>query len=392
MSKWSKEDVEKYESILREASSVDEALRIIQKRFGVELSRHALRRALLSQSNASPADFVASRHQPPAPPPEPPRKKLDPELQRLVDAVRRKSLTATELCDVLDLSPKRLSALIEKAQRAGYGVDVSHDHIGLNVTSAQQDEWSLQPKNFKTGELQKIGIISDIHFGSRYCLREQVEQFVVNLHAMGIQDIFCPGDLLEGCYKHAHFELSAVAWDDQAEEALRHLPVLPGLKYHFIDGNHDYTWSDRNGYDSGKALVSLARSYGREDLHYYGARGTLINYGGTRIELWHPKKNLGYALSYGLQNHIRDTHPSRVPDLLFAGHWHRYVKFRQQNTWAFASGTFQHGDSPFGRSLGGDVAVGGLVVSWKKDSDGVIRHLNDEFHVIDYEVPEITVH
>lgn len=396
MAKWSKEEVENYTKILGRSPTVDEALATIRRETGVRISRHELRRALLAYRDRSPSEFLGGPTVTTPSAKEEERrwaKHDDPLVQKLMTAIRKKDASFRDLCDQLDLSPKKLEELLDAAMESGFQISVNRDRIGMTpkTTSTPSGEWELSSANFAPGEEQRIAVISDIHFGSKYCLREQVRSFVTNAYRQGIREIFCPGDLLEGCYKHARFELSAVGWDEQAAECLDYLPELEGLTYHYIDGNHDGTWTQQTGLESGKGLLLLSRDRGRKDLHYYGERGATLNYGGTRIGLWHPKKGLGYARSYQLQTYVRDVNPKRIPDLLFAGHWHRYVKFRQQNVWSFASGTFQHPDSAFGKSLGSDVELGGLIVRWRKDSDGEIRHIGDEFHTLDYEIRTQTV-
>lgn len=381
---WSEKDFQTCIEILHKAASYQTALACIQRRVSGSITADSLRSAFCRAGYNTPSAYLGMEHTPGTPGVE------DPDIQKLVGCVqKRKSLTLHDLCDLLDVSPKKAQSIIGKAQGLGYTIDIAHGVVG-NRPPEKTTEVDIKPAEFKAGAAMKIGVIADPHFGSKYCLSTQMECFIREAYKEGVRDFFSPGDILEGCYKHAQWELSQSDWESQAQDFLKHLPQMPGLRFHWVDGNHDWTWTERNGYESGKALVTLAKGCGRHDLFYYGARGALLNYGGTRIELWHPKKGMGYSLSYQLQNHIRDTNPQRQPDLLFAGHWHRYVKLRQQNVWAFACPTFQHGDTPHGHSLGGDVAIGGLIVSWRKDSDGVVRKLSDEYRVIDYEIPEFS--
>ena len=153
------------------------------------------------------------------------------------------------------------------------------------------------------------------------------------------------------------------------------LPRLDGLRYVFIDGNHDSTFWDETGYPTGKAIEDGAAREGRSDLEYVGARGALLRVGGVKIELWHPKKGTSYALSYHLQNHIRDMALGRKPDILLAGHWHTSVYVEQRAVHSFACGTFQGGGSQFSKSLGGAPSIGGWILSWGLTEHGTLRRL-----------------
>lgn len=307
--------------------------------------------------------------------------KVPAKFDRLIEVAKkhakRGGLSLEALCNDLDLTPKEARALIDNAQKHGVIIEVAHDHLYIKPPEPSPNAPAVEIAPSGEGSLHRIGIFSDLHFGSKYCLRAQLARFMRDCYDNGIRDFFCPGDLLEGCYRHAQWELSGTSWEDQAMEMLETLPILEGARIFFIDGNHDYTWTDRTGVESGRNLVRLAEQMGRTDLHFFGSRGALINYGGTKIELWHPKKSNGYALSYQLQNKIRDTAPERLPHILLCGHTHQYVKFRRSNVWAFYCGTFQHGDAPYGRSLGGDVTMGGIVLEWVLETDGTVRKLSD---------------
>lgn len=316
---------------------------------------------------------------------------VNAKFERLVELTKKYGkkggLDLETVCDELELTPREARELIEEARSHGVIIEVAHDKLHIRPPEAAPSQPPVDVAPSGVGAHHRVAVFSDLHFGSKYCLRPQLAKFVTDCYNDGIRDFFCPGDLLEGCYRHAQWELSASSWEDQALEFLESLPQLPGMRIFFIDGNHDYTWTDRTGVESGRNLVRLAEEMGRTDLFFFGSRGALINYGGTRIELWHPKKGNGYALSYQLQNKIRDTAPERLPHILLTGHTHQYVQLRRSNVWAFYCGTFQHGDAPYGRSLGGDVTMGGIILEWTQDPDGAVRKLSGTL-VLAYHAPK----
>ena len=298
---------------------------------------------------------------------------------------RRGGLSLETLCDELDMSPTRARDLVNKAREAGYSIDTIQESLHFKTPEPARTYLSAEPTD--KGRSHRVGVFTDVHAGSKYFMGNDFTGFVQDCIDDGIKDFFCSGDLLEGCYRHARWELSRHTQEEQAEEFLDHLPYKKGNRIWFIDGNHDGTWTETNGVESGRSLVRLARERGRDDLIFLGSRGALLQYGDTRVELWHQKKGLGYALTYGLQNHIRDTHPSRRPNFLIAGHVHKYCKFPQAGVWAWYAGTFQHGDSAFGRSIGGDVNIGGMRINWTTDGNGKILSLEDKFLPNNYDAP-----
>ena len=387
-------------NMLRESATIPQALERLKLEKSISLTRSALhgllwRRGLTTNSylnTGSPRvtstpksgdkPRVASAAKPtvksvkPAPKPavqEAAPKTDDADVGLLLKTLKKRSCGLRYLCDdIFHTSPKNVEDIIKNAQSLGANIWVQDDKISYQLP----DNAVSSPIQVVSGGNVKeyqIGVISDMHFGSLYAVEDAVTEHVNYCYEQGITEIFCPGDMLEGCYRHARMELSAVRWEDQAALALSKLPQLPGLSYHFIDGNHDFTFTELIGIESGKNLVRLAADQDRHDLKFYGSRGATLDMGGTLIELWHPKKSGSYAKSYPIQNHIRDTAPQSKPHILLVGHWHTYIQLCQQECYAVSCGTFQHGQSPFGRSIGGDVALGGVIVKWASGQDGYLR-------------------
>lgn len=370
--KWSAETVQVLVDAISESPSIDAGLREASLRLG-ETVGYAAAVGALQRARKPPMHELVGSAEAPAHP-----------YSGLVDAVRKfpDGVTLEGLCDVLDMSPSRVRTLIDEARAHGVLVDIASDRVmlrGPELASgcAAVDVAAPQPVR----GLHRIGVFSDLHFGSDYCLASQFEEFVRYAVAQGVRDFFCPGDIVEGCYRHAAFERSHESQEAQHRAFLERLPS--GVRVFFIDGNHDHTWTERTGLESGRAMARLAaeRSGGAE-LHFLGSRGAMVDYGGTKIELWHPKSSLGFATSYKVQCKIRDTAADRLPHILLVGHWHRFGHVRQQGVHAFLCPTFQHGDSAFGRSLGGDVDCGGLILEWSVDGLGGIGAMACAFHSV----------
>lgn len=293
------------------------------------------------------------------------------DVRRLLGATRRGPVPFADLCDALDLSPAKCRALIDRAQSDGFAVSVDHGEVSFRLPEGGGEHHvDVAPA---TSGPHMVGVISDVHFGSKHCLRAQLRDFVDQAYARGVRHILSPGDWLDGVYRHSLYEQSHRGFDEQADDAFESLPARPGLVYHFIDGNHDDTLSDAIGMESGRALVERFKARGRDDLRFYGRRGAYLRIFGARVELWHPRSGKSYALSYQLQNHIRDYAVGQKPDILLAGHWHIWTYFEQRGVHALACGTFQGGGSAFGKSLGGAPSMGGTILSWELTDHGTIR-------------------
>jgi predicted phosphodiesterase len=322
---------------------------------------------------------------PAAPPTQAHTRKLEDPFTELVKHTR-KPITATDLADRLNLSPGKLKALVAEAQYSGLQIQVANDFVGIkdHSTADVQDAVPVT-----VGERQCVAALSDTHAGSKYCLRAQLREFVHYAYARGVRDILHPGDWVDGNYRHGVFEVSHSGLEDQVGDLLEILPRLPGLKYHGITGNHDFTYTESTGVDVGRYITNRCKAEGRGDIQFYGDRGAFLRVGGVVVNLWHPKKGSAYATSYGLQKRVESYGSGEKPAILLTGHWHRFCHIYERGIHALACPTFQGGGSAFGKSLGGSPAIGGLILSWETTGHGTLRHFVPEYRAyFEQELPQ----
>lgn len=358
----SDDDVRRIASDLPNFTSVDEACR----HYGIR--SRLLRSRLQRLGMPSPGELLRSSaaSKLPAAPAGP------SDIERLTAALGREPASLEALCDRLDWSPKRLRAVADAAHAAGFDVTIDAHTIGRTATvdvDARAPVVIAAPK----GEWQSIGVISDTHLGSKYCLREQIRDFVHHAYANGVREILHPGDMLDGCYRHAQWEVTHPSLDDQTRDLCEVLPKLKGLSYHAILGNHDETFWDKTGVDVGRYIVGYFRDRGRDDLRVYGMRGATLKVRGALVELWHPRGSGAYAKSYKAQIKIRDSFGPYKPDILLIGHYHTFNYCDERGIHAVMCPTFQGGSSAFGKSLTGTPAIGGLQLRWRLTEDGTLR-------------------
>jgi predicted phosphodiesterase len=295
-----------------------------------------------------------------------------PLLQKFIGLTKKGPIDFHVLCDKLNLPPSKAQKVIDEAAKLGVKVHVEHNHVGIRLPEPNDQLRSIGVTPV-VGERQKVAVISDTHLGSKYCLREQLVEFIHYAYAQGVREILHPGDVLDGCYRHGMWEVSHSGLDEQARDLLEVLPKLPGLSYHCITGNHDFTFTEQIGADVGNFLSNYFKENGREDLHFYGNRGAFIKIRGAVVHLWHPKSGAGYARSYAIQKHIEKYSSGEKPNILLTGHWHVFCHVYERGVHGIACPTFQGGGSAFSKSLGGAPAIGGLILSWDVTKDGTLR-------------------
>lgn len=314
--------------------------------------------------------------------------------RKLIRLAAPGKLSLGDLCDRLELPPKKVLALIEEANKTGHDLAVNGHVVGRKTLDTG---FKVKPTRvvLPPGDTNRVMVASDIHIGNLYYLGDQFRDFIQRGYDSGIRRCLVPGDILSGCYRHSRWE-DAPGFDAQAGMAAdpkRGFPKLPGLEYYAIAGNHDQTFEDGIGMSVCRALEDTFSRAGRSDLHMLGVRGAYLRLGapGTRgllVELWHPLGKTAYALSYKLQKHIEGYAPGQKPDVCLAGHWHQQVYFTTRGVHAMSCGTWQGGQSAFGKALGGAPSIGGWTLEWANTKDGTVREFAPKWHAY-YEVEQV---
>jgi predicted phosphodiesterase len=312
-------------------------------------------------------------YQLPGTPKPAPNSTIDPKLVQLYKLVK-KPIAFSVLCDRLDLSPARCEALLTEARDRGAPVNVEHDTVSVAPSPALDQVQEIDiPK--PVGGMIKIGAISDTHLGSKYCLRGALRETIKWMYEAGVRTILHSGDVLEGCYPHAQYELSHVGFDDQMRDADKVFPRMPGLKYIFISGNHDFTFEERIGMRCGKAIENAFRARGRDDWRAIGDRDAFLKIHGAVIDLWHPRGSGAYAASYHLQKKI-ESYSAIKPHMLLMGHFHQFCYVYERGIHALMMPCFQGSGSNFAKSLKGSVKIGGAILEWQLSETGRVHSFN----------------
>lgn len=381
---WTEEQLKTAKKVLRK-TSIDDfqgALDEIGRQTGRDVTASALRSVFLREGLGPPTSYCRPSEEDQARAEEEADSvsPLPDSVSRMVAFTRGKRgpIPFHELCDKLDMSPSRTKEIIQEAHARGINIRVEHDHVGI-VTPAPDERIRSVGVAPVVGERQHVAVISDTHLGSKYCLREQLKEFVHYAYDQGVREILHPGDVVDGCYRHGIWEVSHSGLDEQSRDLYETLPQLPGLNYRCITGNHDFTFTEQSGVNVGKYLSNYFKERGRDDLHFYGDRGAFLKVKGAVVHMWHPRSGVAYARSYAIQKHIEKYSSGEKPNILLCGHWHVYCHVYERGVHGIACPTFQGGGSAFSKSLGGAPAIGGMILSWDLTEHGTLRSFIHEY-------------
>jgi UDP-2,3-diacylglucosamine pyrophosphatase LpxH len=304
---------------------------------------------------------------------EPTSKNVVPPHLRPLVQFTRKAITFEELCNRLGKTPGEARRMIAEAKGRGINIQLGVECIQL---SPEEQVRSVQDTRIMPtgGERQQVGVISDLHLGSKYCLRAQLQDCVWHFYERGIRNILVPGDLVDGCYPFARFELTHVGLEDQTQDLYETLPHMPGLNYHAITGNHDCTYHTAIGVNVGKFISNYFQIHGRDDLRFYGDCGAFIEIQGAVIEMWHPMGGVAYAKSYKLQRHVQAYGAGQKPHICLAGHLHQFAVVEERGVFAVMCPCFQASGSAFAKRIGIQPELGGLILSWEIAGVDLVRN------------------
>ena len=301
-------------------------------------------------------------------------KPLTDAARYLVELAQKKPLTLESACDALGWPPAPVRKLAADAAAGGYAIEFVGDDLTWRIPEPSEDvqETAIAPV---VGGRHEVAIISDLHFGSKWCGRAQLRDFLSRVRDRGITQILGPGDNLDGNYKFSLYEQSHRGFDEQAEDFYELWRDFPGLHLHTIDGNHDQTLSESCGMLAGRALGERLRDNGVTNYTHYGQRSAFLNIYGAIVHLWHPSGSGSYALSYKLQKKVEGYAPGQKPDILLTGHFHQGCYIIERGVHGLLCSTFQLPGSPFGNSLTGSPSVGGTILGWELTENRTLRNV-----------------
>lgn len=257
-----------------------------------------------------------------------------PLADRVKDLVtylkKRPAASNRDVCDRLDISPKRLEELVEAAHRAGYTeIEApTRDSLALNVKAPPIDRLTVHRLPIEPVKDDLVfAVASDIHFASKLHRRECLTDFLnIAYHDYGVRHVMNPGDIVAGMnmYRGQQNEVTSLAMEQQVGEAVEGLPRLKGLTYHMIGGNHDESFMKSAGANVTKTIAAQRPDV--KDYGFYSALVDLVAPGakhGIKIELHHPDKAGAYAITYHIQKEIEQIPAGMKPHILLCGHTHQ---------------------------------------------------------------------
>lgn len=192
--------------------------------------------------------------------------------------------------------------------------------------------------NFE-GRHIRFGAITDTHIGHKCFSEDRLFKAYEEFKKEKVEFVTHSGDLTEGMsHRPGHvYELTHIGYDAQKEYAIKLLSQWTDTPIYGIDGNHDRWYIKSNGAQIVKDVAAVV-----ENFSFIGHDDGFISLGGkANIELWHGEDGSSYALSYRLQKILESMSGGTKPNMIIAGHVHKYVNIFERNVYALSAGCIE---------------------------------------------------
>lgn len=227
----------------------------------------------------------------------------------------------------------------------------------------------------------RFGVISDTHYGSKYCREEVADELYDWFAGAGLRRVYHAGNWIDGEHPgHGKFDLvdQAHGLQNQLDYMVARYPLRKGITTYYVAGDdHEGWYNQREGVDTGRMLETTAREAGRTDLRYIGYMESFITLqhaksGRTsKLLVCHPGGGSGYATSYAPQKAVESWQPGEKPGCVIFGHWHKLEYAIIRGVHSIQAGTTKDQD-PFARKKRLQYHVGGWIVELQQDKGGAL--------------------
>ena len=243
------------------------------------------------------------------------------EIIELLQKKFNKGDYAKTICSDLNISEVALFGYIK--QMKDLNINVTFTNKNGDIYLAINNSPDYTKENFYSikediDNPSKIGVISDLRFGSRCEQIDLLNDMYKKFAADGVKYVIIAGNLLEGRYGSADeqkFGKSLITNDSygQADHFIEYFPRVEGIKTLFITGDTDHTWSKELN------VGEYIETY-RPDMKYLGPKSCTIKFNNSTFRVESLKKTgESYTISYPPQKYIRSLPSYEDYDFILLG-------------------------------------------------------------------------
>ena len=245
----------------------------------------------------------------------------DEEILEILQNKLKRGDSVSHLCNLLNINETQLFGYVNQLKESSVNVTLSSKSgemfllINNGPDYSKENVYSIKEDIDKP---TKIGIISDLRFGSK---NEQIALVTDSYRRFakdGVKYVIIAGNLLEGKYNSGEMDKygkSLITNDGylQAEHLVDYFPKVEGIQTLFITGDTDHTWSKE--LNVGEYIASM-----RDDMIYLGPKSCTVNFNNVSIRVENLKKTgESYTIAYPPQKYSRSMASHEDYDLILLG-------------------------------------------------------------------------
>lgn len=209
-------------------------------------------------------------------------------------------LSATQLANALDCGPATVCTLIAEMVETGkYDISQSETTRQYVLPKVPLRHSAIQEAIWPKGGTYRLGLCSDLHFGSTKHQGTALRHYAVTAADMGVEHMLVSGDITSGqrMFRGQDLETYAYGADEQIEAACEGIPEIEGMTWYLQGGNHDASHHKKGGINVVRRICTL-----RNDCTYVGfTQSDVPIVPGVYARMWHPSGGVPYAVSYRAQ-------------------------------------------------------------------------------------------
>ena len=243
------------------------------------------------------------------------------EIIELLQKRLNKGDYAKTICSDLGITELALFGYIKQMKDLNINVTFTNKSGDIYLTVNNSPDYTKENFyriNEEIATTAKIGVISDLRFGSRCEQIDLLNDMYKKFAADGVKYVIIAGNLLEGKYGPADeqkFGKSLIINDSygQADHLIEYYPRVEGIKTLFITGDTDHTWSKELN------VGEYIETY-RPDMKYLGPKSCTIKFNNSTFRVESLKKTgESYTISYPPQKYIRSLPSYEDYDFILLG-------------------------------------------------------------------------
>lgn len=243
----------------------------------------------------------------------------DEEILELLKNKLVKGSSVNMLCEELNISDYDLFGYVKQLKDENINVTFSDKGNDISLVINNHPDYTKENEyKIESDDELKIGVISDLRFGSKNEQIATLNDIYRKFLKDGVKYVFITGNLIEGKYSgntEHDFGKSLIynSAEGQCDHLIEFFPKVEGIQTLFITGDTDHTWNKE--LNVGEYISSK-----REDMTYLGPKSCTVHINKSIIRLENLKKQgEAYTIAYPPQKYSRSLASYEDYDMILLG-------------------------------------------------------------------------